>query len=257
MAVNLHYRVYPNSNSTKHVFIYHGLFGMSDNWHQLASKLSEHLNVITVDQRNHGKSPHTADMSYETMADDVSLLMDNLNIAEAFHIGHSMGGKMIMKFVDLYPQKVEKLIVVDIAPKTYSPSHTNYFNAFKTLDFKSFNSRKEADIALASLEKNISIRQFLLKNLQKDEHGYSLKINTPAIEDFYSDMIGSITFKNTVSNPALFMYGSLSDYIQKSDIDLIKKDFENVQFKKVDGSGHWIHAEKPEETLKIIKGFLY
>jgi pimeloyl-ACP methyl ester carboxylesterase len=66
---------------------------MSDNWHQLASKLSKHLNVITVDQRNHGKSPHTTDMSYEAMADDVSLLMDNLNIVEAFHIGHSMGEK--------------------------------------------------------------------------------------------------------------------------------------------------------------------
>jgi esterase len=112
-------------------------------------------------------------------------------------------------------------------------------------------------MALASLEKNIGIRQFLLKNLQKDEHGYSLKINTPAIEAFYSDMIGSITFKKTISNPTLFVYGSLSDYIKESDIPLIKKDFENVQFKKVEESGHWIHAEKPEETLKIIKGFLY
>lgn len=256
MAVNLHYRVYPNSNSTKHVFIYHGLFGMSDNWHQLASKLSDHLNVITVDQRNHGKSPHTTDMSYEAMADDVSLLMENLNITEAFHVGHSMGGKMAMKLVDLYPRKVEKLIIVDIAPKTYSPSHTNYFNAFKTLDFKSFSTRKEADTALASMEKNIGVRQFLLKNLQKDKRGYSLKINVPTIETFYSDMIGAITFKKIIINPTLFIYGGLSGYIKESDINLIKGNFENVQFKKLNESGHWVHAEKPEETLKIIKDFL-
>jgi pimeloyl-ACP methyl ester carboxylesterase len=228
---------------------------MSDNWHQLVSKLSEHLNVVTVDQRNHGKSPHTLDMTYEAMAEDVSLLMDNLQLEEAFHIGHSMGGKMAMKFVDLYPQKVEKLIIVDIAPKAYKPSHTNYFNAFKTLDFKSFNTRKEADLAMENLEKNIGVRQFLLKNLQKEDQGYSLKINVPVIEAFYSDMIGPIIFKKTIPNPTLFVYGSLSDYIKESDIPLIKKDFENVQFKKVEESGHWIHAEKPVETLKIIKDF--
>ena len=169
MVVDLNYRIYPNLDSTKHLFIYHGLFGMSDNWHQLANKLSEHFTVITVDQRNHGKSPHTPEMSYKAMAEDVSMLMENLNIKQAYHVGHSMGGKMVMKFVDLYPEKVLKLIIVDIAPKAYTPSHTNYFNAFKSLDFSSFKTRKDADLALAKLEENIGIRQFLLKNLNKEE----------------------------------------------------------------------------------------
>ena len=257
MAINLNHRVYSNINSSQHIFIYHGLFGMSDNWHQLANQLSEHYNVITVDQRNHGKSPHTPEMSYEAMAEDVSLLMDNLSIKKAYHVGHSMGGKMIMKFVDLYPEKVEKLIVVDIAPKAYVPSHTSYFSAFKTLDFSSFKTRKDADIALSALEKNMGIRQFLLKNLNKEEIGYSLKINVSTIENFYPEMIGAVKFNHTITNPTLFVYGSLSDYIKESDFNHIKTIFNNVQFKKVDGSGHWIHAEKPIETLKIITDFFH
>lgn len=257
MAVDLNYRIYPNLDSTKHLFIYHGLFGMSDNWHQLANKLSEHFTVITVDQRNHGKSPHTPEMSYKAMAEDVSMLMENLNIKQAYHVGHSMGGKMVMKFVDLYPEKVFKLIVVDIAPKAYAPSHTNYFNAFKSLDFSSFKTRKDADLALAKLEENIGIRQFLLKNLNKEEQGYSLKINVTTIEDFYPEMIGAIKFDHAITNPTLFIYGGLSNYINENDFTDIKTIFKNVQFDKIAEAGHWIHAEKPKETLKIITSFFH
>jgi len=255
MAVEVHHRFYANANSSEHIFIYHGLFGMSDNWHQIAHKLSASYNVISVDLRNHGKSPHTPEMTYEKMAEDISFLMEKLSLSSAYHIGHSMGGKMVMKFADMYPEKVDKLIVVDISPKGYKPSHTQYFKAFRSLDWSSFGSRKEADIALSELEKNSGVRQFLLKNLTKSEKGYTLRLNVDVIHDFYEEMIGPMHFHAPISIPTLFIRGDSSDYILPNDYKLIESWFKNVVFKNIPNAGHWVHAEQPLETQRAILHF--
>ena len=168
MAVNLSHRIYSNINSSQHIFIYHGLFGMSDNWHQLANKLSEYYNVITVDQRNHGKSPHTPEMSYEAMAEDVSLLMNNLSIKKACHVGHSMGGKMIMKFVDIYPEKVEKLI----QGKTVFVIGSGPSLSFAIPELKKFKKsiKIAADSSLKPLIDNGIIPDIIVTDLDGDEN---------------------------------------------------------------------------------------
>ena len=256
MANLLNYKLYPNIHTQTYLLIYHGLFGMLDNWHQIANKLSVYCNVVTVDLPNHGQSPHYTKMTYESMTENVIALMDSLGIEKAHHLGHSMGGKMVMKLVDLFPEKVSKLIVVDIAPRAYKPVHTPYFNALKNLDFSKFNSRKEADDALGLVEKNIGVRQFLLKNITKSHSGYSLKINLSAIEDFYPKMIDAIRFKNTIITPTLFLFGGQSNYINALDIETIKAQFKTVLFHEIENAGHWIHAEKPNETLESIIRFL-
>ena len=203
--MKLFHKIYANPDSTEYLFILHGLFGMLDNWHNMARKLSAHFNVVTVDQRNHGQSPHSDAMSFELMAQDLADLMDHIGIEKATILGHSMGGKTAMKFADLHPDKIEKLIVVDIAPKKYKPGHTAYFNAFNTIDFSKCETRKEADSALAAIESNIGIRQFLLKNLDKADVGYHLKFNLKPIEAFYPKMIDVMEFQWIISISTLFI----------------------------------------------------
>ena len=185
--MKLFHKIYPSTkgDTAPHLFILHGLFGMLDNWHNMARKLSVHFNVVTVDQRNHGQSPHSLEMSFELMANDLATLMENLGVAKAHVLGHSMGGKTVMKFADLHPDKLDKLIVVDIAPKKYKSAHTAYFQAFNTIDFSTCETRKDADDKLAEVESNVGIRQFLLKNLDKSDVGYKLKLNLKSIEAFY------------------------------------------------------------------------
>ena len=165
----------------KIILILHGLFGMSDNWHNIARKLSETNTAYTLDLRNHGQSPHSPIMNYSVMADDVWDFMNDEKISEAIVIGHSMGGKTAMAFANKYPEKTEKLIVVDIAPKAYKPGHIIYFDAMKSINFKA-SGRKEIEDQLAKNITNQGEMLFLLKNLYRKENGeYGLKLNLEAI----------------------------------------------------------------------------
>ena len=254
--MKLFHKVYSNHNTSQYVFILHGLFGMLDNWHNMARKLSEHFNVVTLDQRNHGRSPHIDEMNYELMAEDLSNLMNLLQVKSAHVIGHSMGGKTAMKFADLYPDRIEKLVVVDIGPRRYKPGHKLYFNAFNSLDFSECKSRKYADKLFAAIEKNLAVRQFLLKNLEKAEKGYKLKFNLKPIDDFYLQMIDNLEFNWLINNPTLFLYGKKSDYITEEDIHTIEDTFTQATFVGIEDAGHWVHAEKPIEFYTATSEFL-
>ncbi len=229
---------------------------MLDNWHNMARKLSEHFNVVTVDQRNHGQSPHSDEMSFELMADDLAQLMDDLKVGKAHILGHSMGGKTVMKFADMHPDKLNKLIVVDIAPKLYKPGHLTYFDAFNTINFSACENRKEADKELAKVEPNTSIRLFLLKNLEIADTGYRLKFNLKPIEEFYPRMIDKMDFSWHIHTETLFLYGEKSGYITEEDKGVIEDTFTLAEFVGIEDAGHWVHAEKPEGFRADLLEFL-
>ena len=256
MAVKLFHKLYPNSDSQEYLVILHGLFGMLDNWHNMAQKLSEYVNVISVDQRNHGHSPRSEEMSFELMAQDLSVLLESLSIDKATVMGHSMGGKTAMVFAHHFPHLIEKLIVVDIAPKSYKAGHMVYFKAFDQIDFSAFSRRSEADKALAEVEPNMAVRQFLLKNLQRADEGYELKINLKPIEAFYPRMIDELHFEWPMNVPSLFISGGKSSYVLEEDKDKIISYFPQTEFVSIEGAGHWVHAEKPVEFFEHVKDFL-
>lgn len=236
------------------VIILHGVFGMLDNWHLTAKALSETHRVITYDARNHGKSFHDADCSYQAMANDLLGLMNSLNINEAFILAHSMGGKTAMLFADQHPQKVKKLLVVDIAPKAYHAGHLEYIQAFKSIDFSKIQSRKEADDAFLPYAPIMGVRQFLLKNLEANsEGGYKLKINIEAIENHYYDIIGGLKFESVFNKETHFILGEKSGYLKESDKPFIEHHFPNAFYHTVSKAGHWVHADNPEEFLKVVK----
>ncbi|MBR9860526.1 alpha/beta fold hydrolase [bacterium] len=257
MPVDLFHKTYSNPNSNRYLIILHGLFGMLDNWHKIAKSLSSEINVVTVDLRNHGQSPHTDEMSLKLMSEDLSKLFETLGIEKAILMGHSMGGKVAMAFADQFPQYLEKLIVVDIAPKEYPRGHDRYFKAFRELDFASFENRKDADDALAEREPVLAIRQFLLKNIDRKEGGgYELKLNVEAIEKFYPSLIQSLDFQWIIDVPSLFINGAKSEYILEEDRAVIAETFTNAEFETIEGAGHWIHAEKPEEFKEVVRRFI-
>jgi len=98
------------------LIVLHGLLGSSRNWQSTGSDLAARYQVWALDLRNHGRSPHEAEMSYEAMVADVIAWMDGQGIARAALMGHSMGGKVAMLLACRHPERVERLVVVDIAP---------------------------------------------------------------------------------------------------------------------------------------------
>lgn len=254
--MKLFYKKYGETGTP--IFIMHGVFGMLDNWHNIAGKLVEEGFVVyTVDARNHGHSPHSPEMGYDIMADDLAELMNDVGESKAIIIGHSMGGKTAMKFAFKYPDKVEKLVCVDIAPKRYKPGHLEILDAFKRMDLSVVTSRKEADEMMATFISDMGVRQFLLKNLHRnDDNTYSWKHNIAAIDEHYYEIIGELETDTPFNKPTLFIKGAKSAYIKPHDEEHIRTMFSNVQFVEVANAGHWVQAENPDGFLVALLNFI-
>lgn len=236
----------------------HGLFGMLDNWHNLARKFSDNYHVYLLDLRNHGQSPHSDAINYPLMANDLWEFMQQQNIAQAYILGHSMGGKVAMEFALRFPEKCLKLIVVDIAPVRYKPGHNDIFKALFALNIDDENkSRKDLDEDMSDLIPEFGVRQFLLKSLvRKDEGGYYWKFNLPAIHAHYDEIIAELEGNRSYGGPTLFIRGEKSPYILDQYLPSIHESFPNSQLETIDGAGHWVHAEKPVELISVVEDFL-
>ncbi len=240
------------------IVILHGFLGMGDNWKSFAKRLDgQKFKINLVDQRNHGKSFWDDSMSYVDMATDLLMFCNSQNIHKTIVIGHSMGGKTAMKFSSMFPERVEKLIVVDIAPKKYSPDFKNIIDGYNHLDLDSFNSRAEIDNVYKIFVEDNSLRSFLMKNIHRDKEGkFRLRINLKVLEKKITE-IGSFDHENLFFNKStVFIKGSKSDYILENDENLIKKCFPKSFLHKVHNAGHWVHNDKPEVFEKIVKSII-
>ena len=243
--------------SGRPLLILHGVFGSSDNWKTIGNALSAQHEVYLIDQRNHGLSPHSDAFNYQLMTADLLALMDREGIDQADLMGHSMGGKTVMNFATLHPDRVVQLVVVDIAPKYYPPHHENIFAGFHSLVLDEMSTRKEADTKLAQTIKEPVIRQFLLKNLHRELDGtFSWKINFEAIEKNMYQIGAALRPDQLFEGPTLFLRGANSDYIEHEDERLLKTHFPNAKLVSIAGAGHWIHAEQPEILKRTLENFL-
>ena len=239
------------------LIILHGLFGTSDNWQTLAKRFAEDFRVFTIDQRNHGRSFHDDRFDYMALTNDLLSFYEQNNIETASIIGHSMGGKVGIKFTALYPDLVSKLVVVDIAPRHYPIHHRIIVDALMELRTEEFSRREEIDELLAVKIKNSAIRQFLLKNLTRNKKGqFVWKINLEAISSNLEKIGQAIYPDNLILNDTLFLYGGRSDYINENDKVEIERIFQHVELHKIEQAGHWVHADDPESFYRIVNSFL-
>ena len=237
------------------LLILHGLFGMLDNWISLGKRYSEHYEVYLIDQRNHGKSPHSNELTFADMADDLMEFIEYHHIRGALAIGHSMGGKTLIEFAHDHACFIDKMVIADIGPKAYKPHHNTIIAAMESLDIQNFSSRAEAENALQNQIQSLPIRQFLLKNLywkKKEELGW--KINLKAIKQNLDEVLVDLS-DYKINLPTLFLKGSDSDYILPEDEAKIKAQFSKSQIISIPGTGHWLHAEKPDEFYRITTEF--
>jgi esterase len=250
----LNYKKYGDAG--EHLIILHGLFGMLDNWHSLATHFGNYFQVWAIDQRNHGKSPHSDDFNYDLLVQDLFDFCEQHEIKTANIIGHSMGGKVAMQFALEHPEKVTRLIVADVAPKNYSgKGHEILMEALMSLNLNRITRRSQAEEALMQEIPQESTRQFLLKNLTREGDSYSLKMNLPSLSKNYENITGPIDAKGVFEKQTLFIQGGESDYIQEEDKPYIMEHFPNAVFITIPGAGHWVHAEAPAKFFDVVMDF--
>lgn len=248
---------FKKSGSGEPLIILHGLFGSADNWFSIAKELEKDYTLYLVDQRNHGDSPQSGDWNYEVMAEDINELMEDERIESAYLMGHSMGGKSAMKFAFKYPEKVDKLIVADIAPRFYPVHHQSILEGLNAISIDDLKSRKEADDILSAYIETPGIRQFLLKSLGRNESGgFMWKVNLPVISEKIDNVGEEIVSETAFEKPTLFMGGENSDYITSEDKKEISEMFPNSHIIFIKNAGHWLHAEQPAAVVETVRAFL-
>ncbi|MBX2941715.1 MAG: alpha/beta fold hydrolase [Cyclobacteriaceae bacterium] len=238
------------------LIILHGLFGSSDNWHSLSKVFAEKYKVYVVDQRNHGQSPHDPIHDYKALTDDLNEFIDDHQIEMPIVMGHSMGGKTAMNFAIRFPEKLSKLIVVDIVPKTYPVHHDSILEGLTSIDLGLLESRGQADEMLSQYVPQPAVRQFLLKNLARDNNQkFEWRINIPVLEKHIEDMGAELQYKGKFKGPALFIVGVKSNYFRAGDDVLIRSYFPGAEIVTLD-TGHWVQAEDPKGFAEVVFNFV-
>ncbi len=230
------------------LLIAHGLFGSARNWGVLSKRLSDTRRVVAVDMRNHGSSPWYDTQSYSDMAADLAAVIDTpMDV-----LGHSMGGKSAMVLALQHPEKVNRLIVADIAPVAYAHTQMGPIEAMRRVDLSTISNRAEAAKMLTGLEPGVDT--FLLQSLDLKEKRWRLNLDVLAAE--MDKIIGFPDVTGSFDGPALFLSGANSDYVKREHRDRIKTLFPQAKFAKIPGAGHWLHAENPRAFEAAVRAYL-
>ncbi|MBP2229357.1 pimeloyl-ACP methyl ester carboxylesterase [Azospirillum agricola] len=245
------------ANGGTPLLVLHGLFGSARNWQTLARRFAESHRVYALDLRNHGGAPWADAMTYEAMADDVLRFLDDRGFARAAVVGHSMGGKAAMTLALRHPGRVERLVVADIAPVAYSHTHAPFVAAMKAAKLEGHSRRQEIEAQLVDAVPEAPLRSFLMQNLVLEEGKFAWRINLDAIGNAMGDLIGYPDLGDArYDGPTLFVGGTKSDYILPEHHEAIRHRFPKAEIAMIEGAGHWLHAERPEEFARLVEAFV-
>lgn len=237
------------------LIILHGFFASSRNWRKIAETLSDSFHVYSLDLRNHGDSPHHSMMDYPAMTSDVVRFMDDYGLAAAHLLGHSMGGKVAMWLALNHPNRVDKLVVADIAPKSYTHSFDKTVQALIDLPISEIQNRKQAESLLAANIPEADYRQFLLQNLIFKDGLYCWRIDLPVFKQMAPNIVAFPEKHHLApfSGETLFIAGADSKYVVKEDITEL---FPGAGLAEIANAGHWLHVQQPEVFIEMVENFL-
>ncbi|AYL55750.1 MULTISPECIES: esterase [Citrobacter] len=252
MKLNIRAQSAQNLHNNSPIVLVHGLFGSLDNLGILARDLVTDHDIIQVDMRNHGLSPRSPEMNYPAMAQDLLDTLDDRQIEKAIFIGHSMGGKAVMALTALAPERVERLVAIDIAPVDYHVRrHDEIFAAINAVTDAQASSRQQAASVMRQHLQEEGVIQFLLKSFVDGEW----RFNVPVLWDQYPHIVGWETIP-AWEHPALFIPGGNSPYVTEAYREQLLAQFPQARAHVIAGAGHWVHAEKPEAVLRAIRRYL-
>ncbi len=258
MALTLQAQRFKNPGAPA-LIILHGLLGSSRNWTTIGRALQDRFDVHVPDLRNHGNSPHHESMRWAELCGDLESYLEEEGLNEVVLIGHSLGGKIAMRFACENPDVGQKLVIVDIAAKAYPPYHDNEFRAMKSIAVAELGSRKEADAALEASVPDWAMRQFLLTNLLRDKATGAFRWQAN-IEVLHASLphirMNSLLETDRYAGPVLLIRGANSNFVDDDDTAEMRHWFPHLSERTVPGAGHNVHVENRAGFLEELTFWL-
>jgi len=255
LALSLHHRIAGEAGPS--LVLVHGLLGSGSNWGGVVRRLQAGHRLYLPDLRNHGRSPWSPRMDYDALAGDLVALASDEGLDEAWWLGHSMGGKAVMRLALRHPERVRGLIVADIAPVPYSDRFTPLIDALEALPPARIEDRRQADALLARSIHAPAVRAYLLQNLLRNAAGWRWRCNLEALRTHLPQLLdfptaGGVPFPG----PTLFIRGARSDYVRERDRPVIQRWFPRARIQTLEAAGHWLYSERPDAFSEQVRAFV-
>lgn len=255
--MQLHHSLSVASEQAPWLVLIHGLFGSADNLAVVKRHFEPNWNIVSVDLPDHGKSPWTDEFTIEQASNALAALLDTIGLTKPAVLGHSLGGKVAMHYAITNPNAISHLIVADIAPTSYTHRHQAVFDGLLSVDLQQISGRKDAELMMRAHVKEPGVRQFLLKSLHQDENNaWRWRFNVSGLINSYANIIDWEHSLGQFNGETLFIKGGLSDYITSEYREAIVRHFPRAKAHIIEGTGHWLHAEKPNAFNSIVERHL-
>jgi pimeloyl-ACP methyl ester carboxylesterase len=248
----------------------HGLFGQGRNWNQIAKSVSgpegADARCLLVDLPDHGRSPWSPEFSLDAYADAVAATLRDAGEGERWAVvGHSLGGKVAMVLALRHPELVDRLVVVDIAPKGYGSLERfeGYIREMQSLPLGELESRGDAEARFT--EPDPGVKAFLLQNLRREGQSWRWQVNLDLIardaalgvDSHIADWPDAVDELPAYDGPVLWIAGGDSRYVTREDGDRMRRHFPRTRLFTIKGAGHWVHTDAPEIIVTALRRFLH
>jgi esterase len=251
-------------NSCRATVFLHGVFGSSRDFADLIDPITRRTQrpSIAMDLLNHGSAPAVFQrMSYSDLAENVKDRIDEMKLGKVDLVGHSMGGKVAQALLLKYPDRFARVVILDTAPFVYNHSAgiLKLIQRLSEVNMVDMKSAEELSANLATTFKDAPFISQLVRNTNINAEGrLEWNFNVPAIaQNCFNIVCAEFPPKKYVNaessdKAVLFIKGEKSKYIEGESLEAAKKVFPNARFETVQGTGHLLHLEKPEQVINLI-----
>jgi pimeloyl-ACP methyl ester carboxylesterase len=239
----------------------HGLSGHARTWDDTAAALSGRYRVLALDQRGHGDTDWAPEYGFAPMAQDLLGFLDALDLPAVTLMGLSMGGIVSFVFAAAHPERVSRLVVMDIGPEIAAAGGANVASALAAKD--TFSSEDEAFAQARARNPRPTddrLRHRVARNLRALPDGTLTFKYDKALSDPRNLFDLSVEQRweawRAVSCPVLLVRGDDSDVLAAETAKRMLAENPNAAMARVPDCGHSITLDNPGGMLEVVSPWL-
>ena len=237
---SVYFNVRGNGPST--VVLLHDFFGTHRSWTMVQAQLSRYFTVIAPDLRGHGRSAlRQGEMSVTAMSDDVSAVLDNMDISTAHVIGCSHGAVVAMHMARTAPERVASIVITSV-PDLNDPDIIDYGRQYASTVFPRLEARLDEE---HGEQRPGYSREILLKRF------------TQSLEHPPDDHLDAVRKADEISQPVLILGGD-DDPVMIPDRALsLWRRMQSANLGIIPDTGHLAHQESPATYTGMVLDYLW